>query len=355
MMIKANYLFDAIDKLFMPTTTNGFWDEENKRIGESLYCDENFNWEYHNENKQRYGLFAISLLLLAEELNSLNLTKFKDKIVDFNKKIMFELDKLGQSDLTYGALLSVILAYKLGYIRIDESKYEDILIKTLEKIPKLYDNQLFLCLIASKYFLMVKKSPQVEELVKKIMSFLINSYMENAFFNTGDPRGIYHQRRMYVLWSLVFCSTLFYKDEIDRIVQHSLKYSLQKCRDGKDSAFLWHPLIYLSKYKSQFHIPIYNYKSSKYLFECHQTFFCNAALLHQKFIGTHDFGQDIKDSINWIFGENRIGKNLVEITKILIPQRIMTTDGELFVEGEKFKGSYEVGSYILALSFLIGK
>ena len=171
MMIKANYLYDAVDKLFMSTTTDGFWDEENKRIGESLYCDENFNWEYHHENKQRYGLFAISLLLLAEELNSLNLTKFKDKIVDFNKKIMFELDKLGQSDLTYSALLSIILAYKLDYIRIDESKYEDILIKTLEKIPKLYDNQLFLCLIASEYFLMVRKSSQVEELVKKYYHF----------------------------------------------------------------------------------------------------------------------------------------------------------------------------------------
>jgi hypothetical protein len=354
-MIKTNYLYDAVEKLFQPTTTNGYWDEENKRIGESLFYDRKFNWEYRTENKKRYGLFAISLLLLAEELNSLDLTPHKNKIVDYNKKIISELDTLSYSELTYGALLSVILAYKRNYISIDESKYEDILIKTLENVPKLYDNQLYLVLIAAKYFLTIKKSPKVQELINELLTLLLNSYTKNAFFNTGDPRGIYHQRRMYILWSMIFCSTLFYTDEIDRIVQHSLKYSLQKCRDGKDSAFLWHPPMYFSKYKSSFQFPIYNYNSSKYLFECHQTFFCNAALLHQKFIGTHDFNQDIKESINWIFGENRINKNLVEITKIHIPQRIMTTDGNLFVKGEKFKGSYELGSYILALSFLLSK
>ena len=348
----TSYLNDAKEILFMPNSANGYWDDNAKKIGESLYCDKRFNWNYHDVTQKRYGLFTISLLILGEELKIIDLAKYNGKIVDYCNKIISELNQLSLSELTYGGLLASVLAYKRGYIRIDESEYENILVNTLNVIPKSYDNQFYLGLIAAKYYLDVKKSPEIESLLKEVVSFLIKSYTKKAFFNTGDPRGIYHQRRMYILWSLLVCSDLCYKDEIDKIVQHSLKYSLQKCRDGKDSAFLWHPVNYITKYKSSFKIPIRNYKSSRYLFECHQTFFCNAALLHQHFIGSYDYSKDIDESISWIFGENRIRKNLVELTNINIPNRIMTTEGELLVEGEMFKGSYEVGSYVLALSFL---
>ena len=93
-------------------------------------------------------------------------------------------------------------------------------------------------------------------------------------------------------------------------------------------------------------------KSTKYLFECHQTFFANTINFFNHRFGDSFFIEERDKAINWIFGENRMGLNLTEVTKLGIPFRIMTTDNKLFVEHENYKGSYEIGSYILALSFI---
>ena len=54
--------------------------------------------------------------------------------------------------------------------------------------------------------------------------------------------------------------------------------------------------------------------------------------------------------MEWIFGENRINEDLVSITKIDIPTRIMSRKGQLYINNNDFKGSYEVGSYVFALT-----
>ena len=90
--------------------------------------------------------------------------------------------------------------------------------------------------------------------------------------------------------------------------------------------------------------------SVNYLFECHQTFFANSVSFYQFFYKTEKFSDYRDRALDWIFGDNRIKTNLVEITKIDVPARIMTRKGELFVKNNHFKGSYEVGSYIFALA-----
>ena len=51
-----------------------------------------------------------------------------------------------------------------------------------------------------------------------------------------------------------------------------------------------------------------------------------------------------------VFGKNRIHKDLTTISGLELPIRIMNLNGDLFIKGERFKGSYEVGSYIMALA-----
>ena len=162
-------------------------------------------------------------------------------------------------------------------------------------------------------------------------------------------RLFHHQRVMYTIWGLFIASENYLPQKIKTASETILEYIWLFCKDGKDDAFLWHPKLYFAKTSLGFSIPIFLPKSAAYLFECHQTFFANAIKLYQTIFSTNKFDEYQKKSLDWIFGQNRIKTNLVEITKINIPARIMTINGKLFVKGQNFKGSYEIGSYILAL------
>ena len=57
--------------------------------------------------------------------------------------------------------------------------------------------------------------------------------------------------------------------------------------------------------------------------------------------------------MDWIYGNNSLNKNLVEISGIGVPMRMMSIKGKMDVDGQMFKGSYEIGSYVMALTNLI--
>ena len=48
-----------------------------------------------------------------------------------------------------------------------------------------------------------------------------------------------------------------------------------------------------------------------------------------------------------------MGGDFVEQTGLGLPFRLMTKNGSVFQRGEMFKGSYEVGIYIMALTAFI--
>ena len=57
----------------------------------------------------------------------------------------------------------------------------------------------------------------------------------------------------------------------------------------------------------------------------------------------------------WIYGKNVLGENLVDSSEIGVPMRQMTLRGRIDVPDQTFKGTYEVGSYVMALTnFLDG-
>jgi hypothetical protein len=172
-----------------------------------------------------------------------------------------------------------------------------------------------------------------------------------GYFETGDLRANYHQRNMYTLWGLI-ASVYFYpekREEIKQKVKKTLNWVWDQRRDSKDDAFYWHSSFYLIKNKFGFKIPLFNMANSKFLFECHQTFFANTINFYQLEFNSDEFQEQKLKAMNWIFGKNRINKNLVNITGIGVPVRIMLTNGNLFIKNQNFKGTYEIGSYILAL------
>lgn len=200
------------------------------------------------------------------------------------------------------------------------------------------------------YYKYINNDKEVLNYITDLVEPLLKSQNKKGFFLTGDIRSVYHQRTMYTLWGLAFSSMHTHKNEIKISIEKSIEYVWHNRRDRKDNAFIWHPLFYLIKTKFGIYSPIISPTSANYLFECHQTFFANAVIFYQYLYKTDKYSEYKNLALDWIFGENRVNKNLIEITNLGVPCRILSRKGNFFIKRQNFKGSYEVGSYIFSLS-----
>lgn len=350
-----NYLLTALKRLFLDKSQLGFWDEESGRIIERLYHDKNWNWKYVDNNQYRYGVFCLSCLLLSKKYTKLDLNSYNEKIQLYLNFILRKLNNLAKTDLTYGALLALTLGNEFGLINIDNKIIEKKLVETCDYAINSFDNQNALILIPISIFLSSNISLKLKSKFEKLIQKYLISIDKNGLFQTGDLRYCYHQRLMYTLWGLIHSSRYYYTDEIYNAAKKTLSYVWNTRRQSDtDNAFLWHPQFYLVKNRIKYiPLPIINIKSSRYLFECHQTFFANAINFFNNQFNEKFMIEERDKAISWIFGENRMNLDLTKITNLDIPCRIMSKNKNLFIAGENYKGSYEIGSYILALSFYL--
>lgn len=343
------YLHDALERLFAPTEQNGFWDGE--RITARLEHDKNWNWTPGTSTSDRYGVFALSTVLLAKKFFGLETSSYDEKIKRHLKYISENAGKFSRSEITYGAFNSVVLGKSLYSTSYDEAT--DHFLKILLHTPvSKYDNQDALCLIGLS--LLHDSHPHKAVIIRYVsdyVTWLLSCQDKDGFFHTNDLRFLYHQRTMYVIWGLAMASRVNHKNEIERAIKHTLQNIWNNRREPVDDAFLWHPKFYWAGRKIL--IPVVVPRSADYLFECHQTFFANAVSLYQLNFDPTIFQTEKEKALLWIFGNNRIKHNLCEMTGIKIPARIMTRSGNISVTKEQFKGSYEIGSYIMVLSSLI--
>jgi hypothetical protein len=344
------YIDKAIKRLFYNVEKHGFWDDKNNKIIERLECDKNFNWYYDsNYNSLRYASFCIFMLLLSKKHFGLDTNQNNDKIIRFLENIKKNIKYLTLENYSYGAIQSLIISDELYNTSFYNDEEHERYKKYIKNLIKNKDNQKYLGLIGIKY--LKKKYLNDIDLseVKNIINRLILSIDNKYNFQTGDIRATYHQRNMYVCWVIILLNELNKTNKSNIILKKLIQYYYENKMDY-DYGLIWHPSYYKIKLKNM-SLPIYNPKTSKYYYECHQCFYVNTISFYQIiFKEIRLFDSYKKKSIEWIFGMNRIKKNLVEISKIDIPIRIIDNNGNLYVKNEMFKGSYEIGSYILALS-----
>lgn len=340
------YLHDALGRLFAPIDQNGFWD--GKRIIARLEHDRAWHWRPGTSLSDRYGVFALSTMLIAKKFFGLDTTLHDEKIKTYLKYISENAEKFSRSEITYGAFNSLVLG-KMIYGMSNDDSIGYFLNMILDTPVSAHDNQDSLCLIGLSLLTDSSlKDEKIKDYVSEYVRWLLSCQDKNGFFRTNDLRFLYHQRTMYVLWGLAIAAHIGHREEISRAIQHTLEHIWNKRREPADDAFLWHPKFY---WTGRFiPIPMLVPASAEYLFECHQTFFANAVALYQLNFNTSLFQTEKESALAWIFGSNRIKQNLCELTGIKIPARIMTRSGTIFVPKEQFKGSYEIGSYIMALS-----
>lgn len=347
------YLEKALATLFRPVSENGFWDEKEGRIVERLYFDKNFNWYYIRTTPVRYLSFCLTSLLLAKEYFDLDTHEYDEKIISSIKYLNKNKNSLTNSDLTYGAVSTILLQEKFyGIAEIDWRDWSRLINQAIDSSLNNRDNHDALILVTAQLALKKFPFPELKEKYFKLLTRYLDSFSEMAWFETGDLRGNYHQRIMYVLWGLIFASEVFPEKQqlIGDCVKQSLDRIWKERRQQIDNAFLWHKPFYFIKSRYGFSIPVISMLHWDYLFECHQTFYSNAIHFYNRIYKMNLFESISNESLEWIFGKNRINKNLVELSGIDVPIRLMNTKGEVFIKDQNFKGIYEVGSYILALA-----
>ena len=347
------HLKNSMERIFTDCNQLGFWNEKKSRIIESLYHDENWIWEYRYDDiyKYRYGLFTLSMILLAKDVFDLDTKMYDEKIIRNLKWIKGAQSDFSISDYTYGGLLCLILGYKhYNLFKNDKTSLINKVNNILSSVINDCDNQHYLILISTKYHIDLFNDDNSLTLLKQLTDKILDIQSSNGFFLSGDLRAYHHQRTMYTLWGLIFSSWHHRKDDIEKAILKTLTWIWNNRRDKIDDGFIWHPPFYWVNSKYGFKVPILLSKSSKYLFECHQTFFANAISLYNIRYKKNKFINEKNNALAWIFGQNRINKNLVENTSINIPSRIMHIDGSLQIKNEQFKGSYEIGSFILSMS-----
>ena len=365
-----NYLTIAIDLLFTDRNKIGFWDPVDGRIIKKLdFLGENL-WKADKTVEYRYGPFALMGVLYCRLSNFKFAKPYDTKVHKYLQFLISKIQKDGQVDIDSSGWnhALVLTCLCLGYLNFkkenpyDADTYLSNALKIQEYCSRVWkydtisnNHDLFLLWAytwlydtlesAQKY----RESSKIKKEIEIFADWLCQIQDKKGTFQTGDSQAHFHQRIMYPLWGLCRAAKILDKNlylfTIERTLDHIIR---NRCE--KDGAFIWYPLNMKNRLM-YFFMP----KASKNLFfECHQTFFVNAVEQYYASDGTNNkyLANEIS-AINWIFKTNRRGVNLAMECNLGVPWRVMDESGKIDIKSQKFKGSYEIGSYIMALTDII--
>ncbi|MBF0522330.1 MAG: hypothetical protein HQL24_04650 [Candidatus Omnitrophica bacterium] len=353
-MNKINYknvADQALEVLFNDKNHLGFWDDKRHQLYGKLNHDRAWNWKPSMEFSDYYGGFCLTMVLLSNRLFQLNIAKHETKIKEYLKHIKTNFTRFNKDTLTYGAFNALVLGEILGFSNAKE-EIEYGINYLRDSLPRITDNQDSLALIGLSFYLkeISPDNQTAKALLKNLIENLLKSQNRQGFFETGDIRAYHHHRIMYPLWGLACASELVYKEEIRVSIEKTIQYVWDNRQDKSYDAFWWHPQAYFVKNRWGIPVPIAIPFTSQYFYECHQCFFVIAERIYQSFFKSERYAQYSLNALNWIWGKNPLSKNLLDISGIGLPVRVMEANGNLHILGEQFKGSYEMGSFICALA-----
>lgn len=190
-------------------------------------------------------------------------------------------------------------------------------------------------------------NPAVKDVVAAKAVQLAESVNAKGVPATGDRRAAYHQRMMYCTWGLAAAARLL---ECHVTADAALRILTRVVDDriDDDAGIRWHAILEWDVMPNG-GSRIYPWGHHIY-YECHQCFFANAIDLYESCSGDRRFHGLRRRAIEFIFGANRWGIALDEHGVPGLPARCVATDGDLSLWRNRFKGCYEVGAYLWALS-----
>ncbi len=375
MSMYGDYLARGLDALFRDSSEKGFWLDSESRILKQLDLsieDGVFRWTSDETLEYRYGPMGLmgALYWRKSTLGSPDYDSQMAAYLDFlTHKISPEQGVRGDRSAFNHAI--VLAALALGALSLPDGtpgvKKGSLVAATValfrhcrERWPlsALRDNQGLLLLFAYTlvYELLAgRDARELREELARCTRYLCGMQSPEGVFQTGDKRYVYHQRMMYPLWGLTRAISIFSESEEKHVllghVERTLDFVIRE-RKTWDAGFYWHPYVWTYPTRNVY-IPWWvnaNPRKERY-YECHQCFFVYAAEQYRRAGGRHDYSEEVISALNWIFKTNRRGTDLVEETGIGVPLRVVVgRTGRIGDRDSLFKGAYEVGAYIMALT-----
>ncbi|MFC7165292.1 class I SAM-dependent methyltransferase [Halospeciosus flavus] len=364
------YLDDALDCLFRPAEENGFWDPDEGKIiraleyevesdGSSATSDPSFTWSREHHNEWRYAPFAL-MGAMQWRTSGLGVTDYDAKLRSALEHFRgLVADGTVQSEMPSYGVGPLVESFALAADVFDDA-YADTAYTLYEhsRDPTAFDHAED-SLLAYGWATLAEQTEDLDrrEAIRDDLDdalWEINDRIsaEGLFaFDNGTTRR--HQNQMYSLWGLCRAIEVTdrpgYLSSAEEVLDYTVEHRMQE-----NGAFVWEDVERLREYKREaakrvgFRPPHWDF-----LYACHQTFFVNAVSTYYAAGGTKDYDREVRRAMEWVYGHNELDADLVEFGGLGVPMRQCTVDGRIDVPDQMYKGSYEVGSYLMALTNLL--
>lgn len=361
-----HHLDTALECLFRPTPANGFWDTDQGKLVRALryrMVDGEPEWSPEDSNEWRYAPFALAGVLQWRD-SALGHSRYDDQIHRVLEYFAERLDdgKTREEMPSYG-LGPLIAAFAIAGTVFDRSAFRRVARDQYEYTKERFDfTHAEDSLLLYGWSYLYETAPD-EDLLADIQDamWIINERLTSdglLVFDNGTTRR--HQNQMYALWGLCRAITVTgargYLDSVERVLEYTIRNRIRN-----DGGIVWEDCPLTTRLAGAVDKLLSGRPPYwEYLYECHQTFFVNAVAHYYGAGGEKDYDAIVGKVMTWIYGDNAHGIDLVDRAGNGIPMRHLTTDGRIdepyFLYGERdqrYKGAYEVGSYIMALTHLL--
>jgi SAM-dependent methyltransferase len=366
------YLPRAVDCLFRSTDDDGFWDEHDGKFVRALEYDlgdanvddgvprdaAHLTYTRDDTVQWRYGPFALMGALrwrASGRGTDAHDAKLRDALSYFTERIGDDPGRLGMPSYGFGPLID---AFSRAAAVFDESDYLDTARLLFEHTRDAFDfDHAEDSLLAYGWATLYEETGD-EDVLDAIDDalWLMNERLDppSGTFQFDNSTTGRHQNQMYTVWGLARAIEVTgktgYLDSLELVLDHAVE-----ARMRSDGAFIWEDFSTPVTRWREFVVDTFGRRPPhwQFLYSCHQTFFVTAVAHYYAAGGERSYDREVSRAMSWIYGANDLGIDLVDRSGLGVPMRFMTTDGRMDVPDQQFKGAYEVGAYLMALTHLL--
>jgi SAM-dependent methyltransferase len=355
------YLDSALDCLFRPVAENGFWDTEDEKLLRALEYDiggdgdTEFEWTPDDRELWRYAPFGL-MGALQWRVSALGTDRYDDKLERALDYFAEQIDTSLSAMPSYG-IGPLTCAFSLA-AEVFDATHERVAWTLFEHSRERFDfTHAEDCLLAYGWSYLAERESgtEVREALSAALWRMNERLTPDGLFVFDNHTTRRHQNQMYACWgfarAIEVTGQTGYLENVARVLERAIDERMRG-----DGAFVWEddvsPIQRTRRGVTKrlgFRPPYWDF-----LYECHQTFFVNAVAHYDAAGGERDFDREVGRAMAWIYGDSSRG-NLVELSGLGVPMRFLTVGDRLDIDDQMYKGSYEIGSYLMALTNLLAE
>ena len=354
----------ALDCLFRPADEDGFWvdDGAGGHVARELTYEVDpsgraTNWTASDDIQWRYAPFAL-MGAMQWRVSAHGTDEYDAKL---RRELAYVAERIDD------CALDAMPSYGLGPLTCAFALASDVFDGDyLDRARDLFDHAAprtcfdhsedALVLYGWTYLYERCPDPDVREGIDRAMASVVDRQDGwGALFAFENPTTRRHQNQLYALWGLCRAVEVTDRPGYLRNVEAVLDYTVEH-RMREDGAFLWEDPSRRTRWGFELRRRLGDDERRPhwaFLYACHQTFFVNAVAHYYAAGGTRDYDAELGRAMRWLDGENDRGTDLAAESGLGVPLRFVTTDGSIAVPDQQFKGAYEVGSLVMALTNLL--